>query len=289
MSHEIIKHRFALYFEEPTIRQHKNAPDTVVLFTEFSSSNNVLPRTYSGEVRCLNTLWSFDQQSSIGERITLPVKIWEEGYYANDGMLKAYPGRDVSGTGWIQGWQKIARRPIPIALSDGRLSVSFDLSVWISKARVARYAAGEDPGFDKNQQDIRAAWESLIMPMLQAPGTWHSNARMNIRNTQQLSHACALMNWKPADYKGYYDGDSFGIHLCLSEYEGEELARIYERIPEPESARVPRLEPRMIVELYGNAYTLIGKSKSSWQATKDGKTYRIGPKHFHQLKILTAA
>lgn len=286
MSHEIIKHRFALYFEEPRIAQYKNAPDTLVLFTEFSSSNNVHPRTYSGEVRCLGSVYRYDTSRPIGESITLPVKIWEEGYYADDGMLKAFPGRDVSGTGWIQGWQKVARRPIPIALDDGRLSVDFDLSVWMGKERAARYVAGEDPGFTQHQQDQRAAWETLIMPMLRGPGTWYSNGRIRIANTEQLSHACALHGWQPPDYKGE-DGISF--HLCLSEWEGDQLARIYEQIPEPESARPPRMEPGMIVELYGHQYTLTGKAKSSWHATKDGKTYRIGPKQFGSIKILTAA
>lgn len=289
MSHQIVKHRFALYFEDPIIGQYKNSPDTLVLFTEFSSANNVSPRTYSGQVRCLGTAWRSDPAAPIAQHITLPPKIWKEAYYAEDGGTKVFPGRDISGIGWIQGWQKIIRRPIPIALEDGRLVVNPELSLWISKERVARYLAGENPGFGKHDEDKRNAWNELIMPLLRQSGPWNSRGWLYISNIHQLSQACALLGWQPPDYKGYNEGDSFGINLCLSESAGESLARIFHSIEEPHSEKPPTLAPGMIVELYGHTYTLTAKSKSSWHAQKDGKIYRIGPAKFRHLKILQSA
>lgn len=290
MSHEIVKHRFALHFAAPAPSPGRTGIDHFVLFTEFSSSNNVDPRTYDGNVICSDTTMTDGIHEWNGNPM-LPMAIWKEGCSADGGGIKAYPGRNVSGTGWISGWQKIARRPIPIAREDGRLAVNMSLSLWLTPERAARYAAGENP-FNEWDQARRAAWDFLIVPIL-TKRQWHSYDRISISNVQELTAATHLLHYTPPDYKGWND-DSFSIFLCLPEWEGEKLEQMQRAIPEPATAQKAKpafaFAPGMLIELHGHRYQLTEKRKASWLGNRlsDGRLFKIGPKHWPSATLVPA-
>jgi hypothetical protein len=285
MSHDIVKHRFALTFAAPEPRPGWSALDYYCLFAEFASANNVDPRTYEGEIRCVDR--SLDPRTLTNP--SLPRALWEEGYLAEGGMLKAYPGRDVSGTGWISGWQKIARRPIPIADASGNLLVRFHLVLWISTDQAAAYLAGARPEWRYRNEAAAAAWELLIQPELARREGHYPRNSIYLTTTTHLAAALELLHQQPVnDSPAIREHERMSIHLTLSESTGDSLAEMFAATPEPQSATPkPAVAFRagMVIELYGHRYRLLDKRKSTWLAEKDGRTYRIGPKHFAAAAI----
>jgi hypothetical protein len=287
MSHEIIKHKFLLTFTEPEhlSASRSTSPVTHELYVSFESSNNVDPRTYDGHLFAHTTAWR-----SPGSTPTLPKTIWEWAYYAEDGMIKIYPGRNITGTGWIQSWQKIVKRPVPLANEDGRLRVMPTLRFSFGEMHLDSLRGGNAPAFPSYPQGLQEAWNALIRPALESEGArlsagYFSALRVTLTDTAQLAHAIALKSW--AEHK---DTEGFTLSLYWHDYQGEELQRIFDRIPEPETAKPIRYEAGMQVSFGRRTYTLNHKVKQSWNVTRDdGQVFRMGPAHLKRSTILQPA
>jgi hypothetical protein len=285
MSHEIIKHKFLLTFTEPEhlSASRSTSPVTHELYVSFESSNNVDPRTYNGHLFANTTAWH-------GGTPTLPKTIWEWAYHAESGMIKIYPGRNITGTGWIQSWQKIIRRPIPLADESGRLRVMPTLRFSFGEMHLESLRAGNAPTFPSYPEGLAEAWDALIRPRISEPGKnlnagYFGGERITLHDTAQLTHALALKSW--AEHK---DTEGFTLSLYWHDYQGEELQRIFDRIPEPATEQPIRYAPGMAVSFGGRTYTLDAKVKQSWHVNRDdGAKFRMGPAHLKRSTILQPA
>lgn len=290
MSHEIIKHRFVATFTEPENHPGFTAPYTYILFISFQSSNNVSPRTYNGEMFAHDGSFSSGDPHLWNGEVMLPSMLWQCAYSADGGMIKSYPGRDITGIGWIRSWKELARRPLPLAMEDGRLIVPPTLSVWLPKNEVEAIAKGEHQIFTgyHAEHDI-IAWQSLVAPSLTSSasrGYYPNNFRISINTTAELAHAMRLIGrTKPKD---------FSMHLVWNEWQADNFVRLQAQMPEiPKPAPKPSasFKPGVLIELHGHRYTLTEKRKASWLANRqsDGRLFKISPRHWAAAKVIESA
>jgi hypothetical protein len=290
MSHEIVKHRFVASFTEPENHPGFNSPYTYTLFITFQSSNNVSPRTYDGEMIASDGAFGSDEPRLWNGEVMLPSRLWEWAYSADGGMVKSYPGRDITGIGWIRAWKELARRPLPLALEDGRLAVCPTLSIWLPKDEAgAVINDGHQLFTGHHAKDDLVAWQSLVAPQLASSssrGYYPQNLRISVTTTAELAHAMRLI--------GRTKREDFSMYLVWSEWQADNFTRLQAQLPalpKPAPKASASFKPGLSIELYGHRYTLTEKHKSSWLAHRqsDGRLTKIGPRHWNSATILEAA
>lgn len=278
MSHEIVKHKFLATYTDLTPRRNWRTLESTLLYIVFWSSNNVSPRTYDGQVLATDYSHSDPNASRWNGNIMLPKTLWECAHSADGGMIKTYPGKDITGTAWIKSWKETAERPIPLAREDGTLLVIPRCSIYLPKDT---YNLEKRPEFPSHLADeLNAAWDALVVPLLSGPAYYRLDP--TVRTTTALSQFLMLEGWaRKLQNHSFFVG--------WDESAAGSFSRLLCDVPESKAKSYPKFEPGMIIELYNHRYTLTEKRKSSWIGEKDGRRFCIGPKPLQSAKIIAHA